>query len=492
MPEYPAFEAYRHIGETARLFGMVDCLQNGRRHTDVLLGGCLPHSLLWVVVPNDAAGPELDLWKLRGVTIAVTGKIESSDQIPQVTVQSTNQIMPRPSHELNYLASANEKQNKGNLDGASADLDLAVEQSHDPGAYIELARIKEKQGDVAGAIEAYDELIGLSADTYAVARAEYYDSRAKLKIKNADFDGAIADADAAIRLSPSVPWHYVARGQVDEAKGDFAAAIKDYQLSIKTEPHNSVYKDMLRKAQAEASQKHERSFNKSEVSPESIAEAFVQAYSGSDLDALAGLYGDRVDYTNSGVISNANVRAQAKEYFARWPVRQWSLAGSVKTTSMGPSRQKVVFSASYDASNSQTNKHASGIARETLIVASDVSGATKIVSQREQTSKRSSSRSDTETADVPSDSAIKQKLLGYWSSPRHGYHIASDGIIYMCPRKYATTTSHWTVKNGKFYWGSSPHTIVNLTDSKFVYREVGGYGTTFTLIKGTKEEVDPE
>src|SRR6185503_12327756 len=107
-------------------------------------------------------------------------------------------------------------------------------------------------------------------------------------------------------------------------------------------------------------------------------------------------------------------------------------------------------------------------------------GATKIVSQREQTSKRSSSRSDTETADVPSDSAIKQKLLGYWSSPRHGYHIASDGTIYMCPRKYATTTSHWTVKNGKFYWGSSPHTIVNLTDSKFVYREVGGYGTTFT------------
>jgi hypothetical protein len=65
-----------------------------------------------------------------------------------------------------------------------------------------------------------------------------------------------------------------------------------------------------------------------------------------------------------------------------------------------------------------------------------------------------------------SDAEIKQKLLGYWNSPRHGYHIARDGIIYMCPRKYATTTNHWTVKDGKFYWSGSPHAIVTLNDKK--------------------------
>lgn len=90
-----------------------------------------------------------------------------------------------------------------------------------------------------------------------------------------------------------------------------------------------------------------------------------------------------------------------------------------------------------------------------------------------------------------SDAEIKQKLLGYWSSQRHGYHIAPNGIIYMRPRKYATTTSHWAVKDGKFYRSGSPHAIVTLTDKKFVYREIGGHGTTFTLIRGTKEEVDP-
>ena len=95
-----------------------------------------------------------------------------------------------------------------------------------------------------------------------------------------------------------------------------------------------------------------------------------------------------------------------------------------------------------------------------------------------------------------SDAEIKQKLLGYWFSPRHGYHIAADGIIYMCPRKYGTTTTfRWAVKDGRFYWDTSPHTIVTLNDKKFVYREQeprAGGATTFTLLRSTKEKVDPE
>jgi hypothetical protein len=141
--------------------------------------------------------------------------------------------------------------------------------------------------------------------------------------------------------------------------------------------------------------------------PEYSAEAFVQAYSGTDVDALASLYADRVDHTNSGVISNAAVRAQAKEYFARWPVRQWSLVGPVKTISLGATKQKVIFSASYDASDPQTNKHASGMATETLILATDPSGAMKIVSQKEQLSKRNSSQSNDQTSDVPGLKAAK-------------------------------------------------------------------------------------
>lgn len=102
------------------------------------------------------------------------------------------------------------------------------------------------------------------------------------------------------------------------------------------------------------------SFNKSDVTSGAIASAFVQAYSGADVDAVASLYADRVDHTDSGIISNAAVREQAREYFKRWPVRHSRLAGPVKTTPLGTSKQKVIFSASYDASNPQANRSGSG------------------------------------------------------------------------------------------------------------------------------------
>jgi len=88
-----------------------------------------------------------------------------------------------------------------------------------------------------------------------------------------------------------------------------------------------------------------------------------------------------------------------------------------------------------------------------------------------------------------SDAAIKQKLVGYWKSPRHGYLIKSDAIMYRPPRKYATTTNRWDVKNGMFYQDGSPCQIVSLTNEKFVYRDSRG---TYVLTRSTKEEADPE
>ncbi len=89
-----------------------------------------------------------------------------------------------------------------------------------------------------------------------------------------------------------------------------------------------------------------------------------------------------------------------------------------------------------------------------------------------------------------SDAQIKQKLIGYWTFGHHGWHIAADGIAYICP---GTNKNTWSVKDGMFYWADNvPHTILTLTDKKFVYREPASSTGTATLIRGTKEEVDPE
>ena len=127
-----------------------------------------------------------------------------------------------------------------------------------------------------------------------------------------------------------------------------------------------------------------------------MAERIVRAMSDGDAQTLAALYADTIDYMDSGQLSTAAVQGQIQEYFTRWPVRQWTIAGPVKVTSLSASRKQVTFSANYDASDPQTGRHASGTAMETLILAPDSTGAMKIVSQREQTSsvRKKSGKSD--------------------------------------------------------------------------------------------------
>jgi hypothetical protein len=107
-----------------------------------------------------------------------------------------------------------------------------------------------------------------------------------------------------------------------------------------------------------------------------------------------------------------------------------------------------------------------------------------------ETSKGQSGQATMSSLKSSSDAEIKHRLLGYWESPRHGYLIKSDGIIYMCPRKYCTTTNTWDVKNGTFYWDSLPNEIISLTEKKFVYREEQGYHATYTLIRITAKEAE--
>jgi hypothetical protein len=89
-----------------------------------------------------------------------------------------------------------------------------------------------------------------------------------------------------------------------------------------------------------------------------------------------------------------------------------------------------------------------------------------------------------------SDSAIKEKILGYWGNPRHSYLIKSDGVMYMCPRDISTTTNRWEVKDGKFYLDADPHEILVLNDKKFVYRSLGAKPFTVTWARLTEKEAE--
>lgn len=200
-PEYPAAEASKHIGKNATVVGTIDCIGHGRRHVDLQIGGCdLSKAQLWIVLPNDAIGPEVDPEALRGVTVAVTGKIESSSGTPQLTVKSTTQIQPRSALQTNYIGRAYDKEQRGDLDGATEDLNQAIE--HQPARRDEacehLARIKEKRGDWAGALAAYDRLVAFDPK-----KSGPYYVRASAKKEHGDFEGAMADFTQAAELRSS-------------------------------------------------------------------------------------------------------------------------------------------------------------------------------------------------------------------------------------------------------------------------------------------------
>jgi hypothetical protein len=50
----------------------------------------------WVVTHGDISGPELNLVKLKGVVVTVTGKIDNESGGPRIFVKSTSQIVPHP------------------------------------------------------------------------------------------------------------------------------------------------------------------------------------------------------------------------------------------------------------------------------------------------------------------------------------------------------------------------------------------------------------
>jgi hypothetical protein len=95
LPEYTAAEAKKHIGETARVTDRVGCaLANRGWGYNVGLGDCEAHTPFWVVTHGDIAGPKLDVSRLKGVVVTVTGKIDNESGVPRIFVTSTSQIVP--------------------------------------------------------------------------------------------------------------------------------------------------------------------------------------------------------------------------------------------------------------------------------------------------------------------------------------------------------------------------------------------------------------
>ena len=100
------------------------------------------------------------------------------------------------------------------------------------------------------------------------------------------------------------------------------------------------------------------------------------------------------DFQDKGVITNAGVQSEFQQYFARWPQASWQLTGAVAVQPLGASTCQITFSVSFEVVNPATNKRASGIVRETMVLEQDGRGVWKIVKERQTITSRNANERD--------------------------------------------------------------------------------------------------
>jgi tetratricopeptide (TPR) repeat protein len=125
-----------------------------------------------------------------------------------------------------------EKAKNGDLDGAMADFDRAIELNpKDDAPYYNRAQAKRLKNDTAGAIADYTKAIELGSTNPAA-----YNNRANARAENNDLDGAIADYTRAIELKPDYARAYYNRAVAKKDKGDANGAAADFKRARELDP----------------------------------------------------------------------------------------------------------------------------------------------------------------------------------------------------------------------------------------------------------------
>jgi tetratricopeptide (TPR) repeat protein len=135
-----------------------------------------------------------------------------------------------------YFDSALLKQKQGDLDGALADFTKVIElDPKSAPAYNSRGIVKQMRGDLDGAIADYTKAVGLDPKS-----APAYNNRAVAKQTKGDLDGALADHTKVVELDPKNALAYNNRGLVKRATGDADGALADFTKAIELNPQNAL------------------------------------------------------------------------------------------------------------------------------------------------------------------------------------------------------------------------------------------------------------
>ncbi len=139
-----------------------------------------------------------------------------------------------------------ERAEKGDIKGALAELDWAMQLDGQDGAALTCrGMVKLKLDDWMGAIADFNGALQVNPEDMAAVR-----NRARAKLLGGDFGGAETDLERAATKNPDDPFVFAIRGEIAQAKGDYLGAIAAYGEAIQRDDQKPKF--YLARAQAYA------------------------------------------------------------------------------------------------------------------------------------------------------------------------------------------------------------------------------------------------
>jgi tetratricopeptide (TPR) repeat protein len=171
---------------------------------------------------------------LLGMLISVTNVLPAIALRPNIS----NEIAQTNESEDNVaslVASAQEKINKGDYQGARQDLNKAIELSpRNPKLFALRGIVYFSLERYERAIQDYDTAISLDPQT-----ALYYDLRGQANLGVKQYEAAIADYSRVIAIDPSSAKSYIKRGQAYKSSGNGEKALADFNKAIALSPNDA-------------------------------------------------------------------------------------------------------------------------------------------------------------------------------------------------------------------------------------------------------------
>ena len=179
---------------------------------------------------GDAAGANEDLKRAGELDPQLQDEGSSADHVDHGTAKGKEKESAASVED--FFNRAGVKKAAGDLDGAIADYDRAIQlDPKDPAIYNNRGLAKQAKGNLDAAIVDFNRAIQLNPKD-AVACS----NRGNAKRDKGDMDGAIADYNRAIRLDPKYAYAYYNRGLAKKQKSDLDGAIADYTRVIELDP----------------------------------------------------------------------------------------------------------------------------------------------------------------------------------------------------------------------------------------------------------------